>query len=227
MRLRKLPTSVLAGLLVHTCCALAGPLEEACARQLAPTQIQVVPAYAQPVGHYGQSYKELTQRAPMPGQGWTTLGLTEASLVTNIEYGYSGLAMGTSGCSRPHIKVTLSFNPLLVYVGKEFKPGTCEFQHIFEHEQRHVVANQAHLGYVAGRLQAEMEHRFGNTIFYGDPKVVGAGLMAEVKDVWAPRAKAWMGLVKETHARIDSPQEYSRTATACGGAIARVLVANR
>lgn len=216
-----------AALMLFAGTAHAGDLEVACAQRLAPTRIEVLPVYAQPVGNYTLSYKELTQRSPMGGNA-KTLGLTEGYFKTNIQYGYSGLeSPDGGGCSRPSIKITLSFDPLLVYVGKEFPPGTCEFQHIFTHEQRHIQANQAHLAQVASRLQAELTQYYGNRILYGNPKVVGAELTKQINEVWAPRAKAWMELVKETHARIDTPQEYARSATACNGNIQRVLSANR
>lgn len=66
----------------------------------------MVPVYAQPVGNYTLSYRELTQRSPMGGNA-KTLGLTEAYLKTQIQYSYSGLeSPDGGGCSRPAIKIT-------------------------------------------------------------------------------------------------------------------------
>lgn len=204
--------------------ASAASFEEECARQLGPTQVSVVPDYGQPVGDYSLSYKELTARSPTPGA--MTLGLTEARLTTEISYGTSGLKNGQGqACSRPQLKVVLRFDPMKVFVGREFQPGTCEFQHIFVHELRHVKANQGYLAHVAQKLQGELANYYGSRIFYGDPAMVGAQLKKEVEDTWMPRAKAWLGLVSQVHASIDTPQEYGRSKTACGGAINRILQA--
>lgn len=219
-----LKLSFLGALLMGSAAVHAGPFEDACARQLAPTRISVVPTYAQPTGDYSKSYKDLSRESPLGG-GARTLGVTEATLSAKTTYGYSGLSSDTNGCSRPNISMVLSFNPLKVYVGREFQAGTCEFKHVFDHEVRHVNANQAHLAHVARQLQNELTQYYGNRIFYGDPKVAGANLAKEINDVWLPRAMAWMDSVKHTHAQIDTPAEYARSTSACGGAIARIVAA--
>lgn len=205
----------------------ANDLATTCQTKLGPTEVDVVANASQPEGNYTLSYKELTQRSA-PGNGAShTLGLTEGRFAYQASYGYTGLAIGDSGCVRPRIKITITLAPHILYVGREFRPGTCEFQHIYNHEARHVVTNHHHLNEVARRLKAEMQQHIGNTIYYGPPQQSLDKIAQQVRDVWIPRARAWQDLAIHSHALIDTPEEYARNNSVCDGAIARILRTTR
>lgn len=207
--------------------AYADDLATICQARLGPAEFDVVVQGSQPEGNYTLSYKELTQRSAPANGAALTLGLTEGKFAYQASFGYTGLTIGNSGCVRPRIKITITLAPHILYVGREFRPGTCEFQHIYNHEARHVMANHQHLTEVARRLKAEMYQYLGNVIYYGPPQQSIDKITQQVREVWMPRAREWQDLVKHSHALIDTPEEYARNSSACDGAITRILRATR
>ena len=206
--------------------ASAGSFEEACARQLPPTVIEVVPLYQEVATDYNVSYRNLTQiqlQGNVSHAGTRVLGITQAKMSSSARYGLTSLSQGTQGCARPRLHITLSFAPIRVFVGREFVPGTCEFQLIFDHEVRHVKADNDHLAFVAQKLQQELTQYFGNTVYYGNSQQLQQSWQDAVQQYWMPRAQAWMKLVENRHAQIDTPAEYARNNTACGGAVPRII----
>jgi hypothetical protein len=208
--------------------AFAESFEAECERRLTDAQVIVTPQYALVKTDFTLAYSQLSQIMPTSATH-RTVGLTHAVMSHKINYGYIGLskAGSNSGCARPKLEISLSFSPMTVYVGREFPPGSCAFNHIYEHEARHVQAYNQHLAYVASKLQAELSAYFGSQIYYGNPKKLGADWRQQVEQIWVPRAKAWMELVHQSHAQIDTPAEYARNSVVCNGYISQVLSAGR
>ena len=48
-------------------------------------------------------------------------------------------------CVSPQITVTYGFDPMTVYVAREFPQGSCAFNEIYQHEQKHVQTYRNHL----------------------------------------------------------------------------------
>ena len=41
-------------------------------------------------------------------------------------------------CVAPQIGVTITYVPVVIYIGREFPPGTCAYDEILKHELRHL-----------------------------------------------------------------------------------------
>lgn len=196
-----------------------------CEARLPPTRIEVRTSPAPIRTLRSRSVDDLTQLQRLPQDNARTLGLTEMRLGTSIQYRASTLQRRgeTLTCMRPSIEVTLSLDPHTVSVANEFEEGSCAYRHILAHEMRHVELNQQTLTLAADRMREGMRHSFGNKVYYGEPAELQERLTRHIREQWLPWVDAQMKHTLQRHRDIDTPEEYARNRTACGGEIARVL----
>lgn len=200
-----------------------------CEAQLPPTVIEVT-AEPAPVRHRNdRSIADLMQVQRLPQENAFTLGLTELQLGTRIAFRSPTLSHPRERlvCMRPAITVTLSLDPHVVSVAREFEEGSCAHRHILAHELRHVQINQLTLSAAAGRMREGMQQSFGNKIYYGEATELQERLTRHIREQWLPWVDAQMKHTLQHHREIDTPEEYARNRTTCGGEIARTLDAMR
>lgn len=194
-----------------------------CERQLPPASVTVTAYPSDVVYNFSLGIQDLTRKAGTKA-GNHTLGLTVAALKldTNVSGAPLQDTMTRMLCAKPTVDIALRVGPQTVYVAKEF-PQTggssdCMFWEIAEHELRHVRANQAQAEKVAAELQDNLRKELGTNVYYGTE----AELKEMVKDLvngrWAQWAKQRYDQVQAAHEQIDSPAEYARVSSMCGGA---------
>lgn len=196
-----------------------------CEARLPPTRIEVRAASAPIRTLHHRSVDDLTQLQRLPQDNVRTLGLTELRLGTAIQYKASTLQRRGEAltCMRPAIEVTLSLDPHTVSVASEFDEGSCAYRHVLAHEMRHVEVNQQTLASAADRMREGMRSSFANKVYYGEPAELQERLTRHIREQWLPWVDAQMKHTLQRHREIDTPEEYARNRTACGGEIARVL----
>lgn len=126
-------------------------------------------------------------------------------------------------CSRVELDVVVSMLHHVVHVAREFKPGTCAYEKVREHEYLHVNINNAALHEAAAELQREMRQYFGRQVFYGEPATLHGQLRSALEAHWAPRLQELKNEVLQEHEEIDSAEEYASNQTDCEGEIPRIL----
>ena len=196
---------------------------EECEARLPATKIEVRTS-ASPLSYdFTKSVRHLTQRHAS-GKGQYTLGLTERSIASEMEVKSSMLKHKGSSlvCMRPHVIVTLTLDPHIVYVGREFPEKTCSFNSILQHEQRHVTVNNMALQRTAASMNQALHTSFGNRIFYGDEAEMGAEVRAHIQD-WIKWAESEMRKVDQLHKQIDTKEEYAKNLTVCNGEIPTLM----
>jgi hypothetical protein len=173
---------------------------------------------------FSKSVAELTQRRKQKSDRWQTLGLTETVVRLSTKRGYATLKMPSGmGCLRPSLEVTLSTSPQTIFVAREFPKGSCAFNEIMAHELRHAAVNQRHAESVARKLKAELDQVFGQQIFYGDVQQLTQQFKQAWDREWVPRINKQLGESEAQHRQIDSPEEYARNNTMCGGELPKRL----
>ncbi len=200
--------------------------EQQCEQRLQPSRIVVKTEPSQILYDYSQGLQQLDGKSGLArGAKQHTLGLTVAEMRTSLKWEGNYLVDSKTGraCMRPQLTVNLSVNPQTVFIAREFPRGTCGFNHIAQHELRHVRANQTQLEATADQLRKELEQAFGNRVFYGEHAKMKAQLEHALTTDWLPWAKAQLRKVEAQHQAIDSPQEYAANRSVCSGEIARVL----
>lgn len=199
-----------------------------CERQLPATAIDVVASPSEVKYDFTKGVAMLTGRPTMFREGGAhTLGLTEATFRLDVSWKGDVLmdSLSRMGCTRPRVTVHLKVGPQQVFVGKEFPQSGCAFWEIAKHELRHVTANQEQAEKVAQVLQEELRKSFGNRIFYGNPDELKAAFTDTLENEWMPWAKDQFSQVEKVHESIDTPEEYARNNTMCGGEVPKALKA--
>jgi hypothetical protein len=175
------------------------------------------------------SYHDLTAMKGAARANSYVLGMTKTESRMTIGLGGQILQDAVSGyeCIAPRISVTLFYAPIVVYVGREFVPGSCAYDEILAHELRHMHTYQQHLPKVETVVREALARRFEARPLYAPSGTARSALEHEINTGWMPYIKSEMGKVEALQALIDSPQEYARLAKACGGEVQTILKNNR
>ncbi len=130
-----------------------------------------------------------------------------------------------SYCARVQsLSARIGYDPITVYVANEFQKGTCAFQAVLSHEQKHIDVNRALLNEYGPKIQSRLA-AFLKTqgMFIVPNKDYADKLLRErVKKIVSDLTKEMMEENKRRQKLIDTPQEYAKNNTVCQGAVARV-----
>jgi hypothetical protein len=212
----RFPRSILflGALIVLSACDAFRSLEEICERRLPPTRVVVT---TEPVRYeldHSLSFAQLTAKgASLAAHGQSVLGLTEANLHSTVQVNARGLGSRWSGryCMRPEVTVTLTFNPMKVYMSADEREGTCGYRITWDHELRHVAVYQEFLPQIANRVEAALTEHFGNKVYAFKTADEGAKHVDDlVTEFLSPLVQNGMQEVRVLQRRVDAPAEYAR-----------------
>lgn len=176
-----------------------------------------------------RSYHDLTRMKGHLRPGAYVLGLTHTEARVSIRVGGQLLTDPGSGyeCIAPRIDVTLYYLPIVVYVGREFPPGSCAYEEVLAHEMRHLHTYLDYLPAAESRVRAALAQRFENKPLYARMGQAQSLLQREIDSGWMPYIKGEMGKVEALQAAIDSPQEYARLGKVCAGEVQSLVRSTR
>lgn len=171
------------------------------------------------------SYLSLTSMKGAARANSYVLGLTRTESRFAVQLDGAMLQDPASGyeCVAPRIAVKLYYAPIVIYVGREFAPGSCAYEAILAHEMRHLQAYLDHLPKAERMVREALARRFEARPLYAPRGSARAALASEVNTGWLPYIKAEMAKVEIEQNAIDSPQEYARLGKVCGGEIQNIL----
>jgi hypothetical protein len=202
----------LTGLL--SACDQLRPFEAMCESRLEPTQIRVVTEPVSYTVNQAHSFAQLTVRgAALVDHGQSILGLTEASLRTQVQVNARGLRTRWTGryCMRPDVTVQITFNPMTVYVGADEPRESCRYRITWDHEMRHVAVYQRFLPDIAARIERQLSDHFANRVYFfanGDEAQVHVDKL--VAEFLSPLVQSGVAEVRDLQRAVDRPQEYAR-----------------
>jgi hypothetical protein len=171
------------------------------------------------------SYRSLTvMKGPAPA-GSYVLGLTRTESRVSISVASGLLADRETGyeCIAPRLQVSLFYVPIVIYVGREFTPGSCAYQEILAHEMRHLKTYLEHLPKVENVVRNGIVIRFGGRPMYAPAGQARALLQRELDSRWMPYIKGEMAKAEALQAAIDTPQEYARLSKVCKGEVQSLI----
>jgi hypothetical protein len=174
------------------------------------------------------SWRTLTRIKREPAGG-VVLGLTraESRVAVGVEGAIAGSPDSAEECLLPQLRVHLSYPTIVVYVGREFVPGTCAYREILAHEMRHLKAYVDYLPKVERRVRESLGRRFDGHPVYAARGQSLARVRAELDGRWMPFIKHEMGKAKALQAAIDSPGEYARLSKLCQGEVQSLIGSTR
>ena len=174
-------------------------------------------------------YRALTAKAGNMDNRMETLGLTVTKGLYKAKLGGPILQDAASGyeCIVPKVEITLNYSPVLIYVGNEFAPGTCAYNEILAHEQRHLKAYMENLARVEKVVTDALNRRFTGQPLYAPSGTAMSALEHEINGTWFPFIRDEFEKGKIEQARIDTPEEYARMGKVCNGEIADIIAKRR
>lgn len=154
-----------------------------------------------------------------------TIGLTASTTRTEINVDAPSLAApgGARECASPRIYVDVRYDPLQVFVAREFNPYSCSYRVVYEHEMRHVALYREQLPKLEQAVRAELERHYGNRPVYAPAGTAFGQLDAEV-DAWLrPFVQGEVARIEALQLGLDTPEELFRLSHACHGELAGLL----
>jgi len=172
-----------------------------------------------------RSYFDLTRLKGSVRRGSWVLGLTHTEARVSIKVGGRMLTDQASGyeCVAPRIDVNLYYAPIVIYVSREFPPGSCSYREVLAHEMRHLQTYQGFLPQAEAIVRARLAARFAGKPLYAPIGQARSLLQREVDRSWMPYIKREMEKVEALQAAIDTPQEYARLGKVCAGEVQSLL----
>jgi hypothetical protein len=174
-------------------------------------------------------YRALTAKAGSIDVRMQTLGLTVTKGIYKASLGGPVLQDPASGyeCIAPKVEIKLNYSPVLIYVGNEFVPGSCAYNEILTHEQRHLKAYMDNLARVELAVRDALSKRFEGKPLYAPSGTAMSALEHEINGTWFPFIRDEFEKGKAKQAEIDTPDEYARLGKACNGEISEILLRRR
>ena len=195
--------------------------------ELPPNQIEVILLETPASQNFSYSYRQLRSLTDdYNRRDIETLGLARGTASARFEVKGQVLQAdgGQTECASFNIKLSYGFSPIVVYVGREFPPGTCAHNEIYRHELEHVEAYRQHARGLHGEITQQLKRRFESaTPWHGERGEPGQRLQRELDERWLPYIHRLLDQVKLAQRKIDSPEEYARIGDSCDGEIKRLL----
>jgi hypothetical protein len=157
------------------------------------------------------------------------LGLTraESRVAISVEGAIVASPDTLEECLLPQIGVSLSYPTIVIYVGREFVPGSCAYREILAHEMRHLKAYVDYLPKVESRVRETLGRRFDARPVYAARGQSVARVRAELDGRWMPFIGREMAKAKTLQAAIDSTGEYARLSKVCQGEVQSLIGSTR
>lgn len=171
------------------------------------------------------SSRKLNEMSVTSAAGDYVIGLTSVQSITKIDAdGITWQDEETGGeCYAPRIEISLTYQPLQIYIGKEFLPDTCAYKAILEHEMKHVRIYQNYLPKVEENLRVALQKRFSSFPLYGVSGQTKQALDNELDNFWRPLIKSELSKVELDQHQLDNEEELARVSWACIGEVQSIL----
>jgi len=197
-----------------------------CQTRLPPVEIRVLTELESPpldLAHHAAELAVLRKQPLKPGE--VVVGLTQVRQRYDMRWSYQGLRErnGSRSCIRSRIEVKLILNQQ-VYVATEFPQGTCGYDEVLAHEQRHVAANLAQLEKTARFVEDSLRAQEGDAPpWMGEPAALREAVLERARVSWMAQLETHFHQVDREHAIIDSMEESQRYRQLCNGEMERTL----
>jgi hypothetical protein len=212
--------------LLLACCAVAAAADftARCEREMKPVlEVRAHEADFNVTSAVGS--RVLNSRVSDGSSSHMTLGMTSGTHRTEIMLDAPGLRDKASGreCVSPHIYVDLAYQPLQVYVAREFHEQTCAYRTVYAHEMRHVQVYRDNLPVLERRVREALLERYGSQPLYM-PVRAGLDRLESDVDTWLrPYIKSLLADVERQQAALDTKEETYLLSHACLGEVEQAM----
>lgn len=112
-----------------------------------------------------------------------------------------------------------------IYLVRELPKGSCLYNEILNHEQRHANVGKRLFTELGGHIEAALAGALKSRPFVpiASREAAGAAALAMLQEIVGPYYKDFQSTYRKRQAIIDTSGEYARVAAACPGEQQRVL----
>ncbi len=122
--------------------------------------------------------------------------------------------------------VTMGYKNVTVYIAKEVPEGSCGFDQIMAHEQKHIAVNrqvlQEYMPMIEGRMKDYL--RLNGVFREENPDYAVSVLREKLQEILNGLGKQMTEDNRNRQRQVDSPEEYRRLTAACNGQLANVAM---
>jgi hypothetical protein len=208
--------------------AAAAQTETACSA-VAPPFVDVMPVFAQPAYNLTTNIEGIQRIAKDTGHSIhesITLGITRYQSFIEFRTPVETTTFANGGaCTKVRrADVTIGYRDVTVYVAREVPQGSCGFNEVVAHEQKHIAVNLEVLKEYAPRIQQSLEaYLRDDAVFAGRNRADELALLR--KNLQAILDRFGERMIDDNIARqkqVDSPEEYRRLSRVCNGQLAAI-----
>ncbi len=151
----------------------------------------------------------------------STMGLTVAQLTINMQAKSFVREDSTGACiGLDELTVNVGFPKIDVYIDKKYRPGTCQYNVIKEHENYHVRVQQEGLTFFGGKIEeafqiAANKIKPRSLSSPGQAQSILNQMVAQVKKDVDPLIKFVEKRLREENEVIDTYEAYLETSKKC------------
>lgn len=189
-----------------------------CQRVTPYVSVSANPGYVRYITHLSRD--EFLRRAPTK-MSPNTLGMTVSKL------GLSGSAEpeiqqnGITACVQiGRMKIEIGYETLDVYIDKKYKPGTCEYEVVKEHENYHVRVSQEAMSFFKPDIEDALEKAVARVqpVYVKSQKEAERVFQKQFHQVMRelqPLIDHINKKIAEKNYEIDTPESYRETTALC------------
>ena len=112
-----------------------------------------------------------------------------------------------------------------IFIVRELVPGSCLYDQVLAHEQRHAKVGRRLYTEFAAKLEAGIAKAFRKRPFIKvtDPAVAPAAAKARIQQIFDPIYRDFRSVYRKRQAIIDTTGEFARVEATCPGEMQRVI----
>lgn len=153
------------------------------------------------------------------GAGWTPVGLTLTELKYAMKVRVEAVTSGQSRyCARlTEVSADIGFENMDVFVADKFKPGSCAFRSINDHELTHVAVFRETLDVYHPRMLRRLERtaRSLGPVRASSPDAAARILQSKLRAAIDPLFAEMNRTMDRNNARLDTPERYRAEQSRC------------
>ncbi|MDP4795521.1 MAG: hypothetical protein NWR87_01285 [Rhodospirillales bacterium] len=158
-------------------------------------------------------------RANALGSAWTPVGLTLTELTYKMRLKLEALPLSNGRyCARlTNLDAELGYDKLKVYIARKFRPGSCAYSSINEHEMTHVAVFRQALDDYFPRLQRSLDRaaRELQPVLASSPDQAGIYLRKRLNATVQSLFLEMNRVLDRNNALLDTPERYRLEQARC------------
>lgn len=179
----------------------------------------------QQMSQTSQKFQQPWQQDPRLARFTHSLGQTRFEIRSQTKFSMEGMGGRNPCVVIKGIDLKIGYNIMVVLIANEIQPKSCLDNEVLHHEMRHVSINQKYLGEIVSGLNHDVREFSANGLVFRGPTIDAAQSHAKetINSIIQPWIQRLDRNLSRGHQTIDTPQEYERMSSLCGGEAQNII----